>query len=197
MDDKKIISFNQNKPIRADAARNRRRLLKTAQRLFTRRSIAEVTMSSIAREAGVGKGTLYRHFDDKADLCHALLDEDMRAFQQRTLDHMRTCQDAYVCLRWFLQETAEYVIDHSELLREVANQGGIEMLRHPAHLWWRQTIHGLLVQLNPPGDVDYMADMLYVLLDVQTIRFQRRAQGYNLQRIVDGLHMVLSRLLGR
>jgi AcrR family transcriptional regulator len=197
MDDKKIISFNQNKPIRADAARNRRRLLTTAQRLFDRDSIADVTMSAIAREAGVGKGTLYRHFDDKADLCHALLDEDMRAFQQRTLAHIRSCQDAYTCLRWFLEQTADYVVAHSELLREVANQGGIEMLRHPAHVWWRQTIYGLLVQLQPDGDMDYMADMLYVLLDVQTIRFQRRAQGYNLERIVNGLHMMLDRLLSR
>jgi hypothetical protein len=76
----------------------------------------------------------------------------------------------------------------------VANQGGIDMLHHPAHLWWRQTIHGLLMRLKPAGDIDYIADVLYVMLDVQTIRFQRRVQGYDIERIVAGLHMMLDRL---
>lgn len=198
MDTNDSLSFNLTngqKPIRADAARNRRRLLDTAARLFDADGVGDVTMSAIAKDAGVGKGTLYRHFDDKADLCHALLDEDMRDFQQRTLEHIRTCGDPLTCLRWFLREAAAYVVAHSELLRAVANEGGIDMLQHPAHVWWRQTIYGLLLQLQPTGDIDYMADALYVLLDVQTIRFQRRSQGYALERIVDGLHMTLARLL--
>lgn len=198
MDINDPLSFNlptSQKPIRADAARNRRRLLDTAARLFDEDGVGDVTMSAIAKDAGVGKGTLYRHFDDKADLCHALLDEDMREFQQRTLEHIRTCGEPLVCLRWFLREAADYVVRHSELLRAVANEGGVDMLQHPAHVWWRQTIYGLLLQLRPSGDIDYMADALYVLLDVQTIRFQRRSQGYDVDRIVDGLHMTLARLL--
>lgn len=189
-----IIPINSDKPIRADAARNRRLLLDTALQLFDEFGIEDVTMSAIAKEANVGKGTLYRHFTDKAELCHALLDEDMREFQMMTLEHIRGCHDAFDCLHWFLEQSATYVVAHNELLVEVSNQGGVDMLSHPAHIWWRQTIAGLLARLNLDTDISYIADILYVMLDVQTIRFQRRVQGYDLERIIAGLHMTLWRL---
>lgn len=189
-----IIPLNPNKPIRADAARNRRLLLDTAIGLFDENGVEDVTMSAIAKEAKVGKGTLYRHFPDKVALCHALLDEDMRAFQHGTLSYLQDCNDAFACLQWFLEHTAKYVVKHSNLLMEVANQGGIDMLNHPAHIWWRQTIIGLLARLNLEVDISYVADMLYVMLDVQTIRFQQHVQGYDINRIVSGLHMALWRL---
>ncbi|MEU5691948.1 TetR/AcrR family transcriptional regulator [Actinosynnema sp. NPDC020468] len=51
------------RPLRADARRNRERLIETALEEFTReRSGGEVTMEAIAKKAGVGIGTLYRHF---------------------------------------------------------------------------------------------------------------------------------------
>ena len=189
-----IIPIHSDKPIRADASRNRRLLLDTALELFESEGIEVVTMSAIAKEAGVGKGTLYRHFADKAELCHALLDEDMREFQHTTLAYLRDSDDTFACLQWFLEKAAHYVLAHSELLIEAANQSGIDFLSHPAHVWWRQTINGLLLRLNLEIDVSYVADMLYIMLDVQTIRFQHRAQGYDIERIVNGLHMLLWRV---
>lgn len=191
MSENNIIPINANKPIRADAARNRRRLLTAAETLFHQQDIAEVTMSAIAKEAEVGKGTLYRHFEDKVAICHAMLDEDMRAFQQATLDYLRRHPDPYTGLRWFFEQAARYVVAHNALLIEVSNQGGADVLNHPAHVWWRQTIVGMLSRMDLDADVPYLADMFYVMLDVQTIRFQRQTQGYDLERIVAGLHMLL------
>jgi len=53
-----------DRPLRADAQRNRDRLLEVAVRAFSRGSEdgADVTLDAIAKEAGVGIGTLYRHF---------------------------------------------------------------------------------------------------------------------------------------
>lgn len=192
MDELKIISPN-DKTIRADAARNRQRLLETAARLFRESDVESITMSAIAKAANVGKGTLYRHFGDKAELCHALLDEAMRNFQNRTLAQLRGPASPCEKLRWFLAEGVRYVFDHGELLREAATQGSGDMLSHPAHVWWRQTIYGLLMQIDPASDVDYLADVLYVLLDIQTIRMQRE-RGYSAQRIIDGLLHTLERL---
>src|SRR3954453_24235843 len=67
---------------RADAARNRRRILAAAARLFEERGVERTSMEAIASEAGVGKGTLFRRFGDRAGLVHALLDERERAFQE-------------------------------------------------------------------------------------------------------------------
>ncbi|MGJ3238561.1 MAG: TetR/AcrR family transcriptional regulator [Anaerolineae bacterium] len=192
-----IIPINLDKPIRADAARNRRLLLDTAANLFAEQGIEAVTMSAIAKEASVGKGTLYRHFTDKVAICHAMLDEDMREFQHATLTTLRNCEDVSVCLSWFLEQAAHYVIDHSDLLLEVANQGGVDMLSHPAHIWWRQTIIGLLGRLDLNSDISYLADMFYVMLDVQTIRFQRQVQGYDIERVVQGLHTLLAQVIGK
>jgi len=61
-----------NKPRRADAVRNRARIVAAAEQLLASRGIA-VSVDEIAREAGVGVGTLYRHFPTKEDLFEAIL----------------------------------------------------------------------------------------------------------------------------
>ncbi len=61
-------------PERADAARNRRRILDAAERLFTERGVEAVSMDDVAAAAAVGKGTLYRRFGDRAGLGIAVLD---------------------------------------------------------------------------------------------------------------------------
>ncbi|MFC0504382.1 TetR/AcrR family transcriptional regulator [Micromonospora costi] len=58
------------RPLRADAQRNRQRLLDAAVRAFSQ-SGPEVTLESIARAAGVGIGTLYRHFPTREALVEA------------------------------------------------------------------------------------------------------------------------------
>src|SRR3954462_7046840 len=66
---------------RADAARNRRRILAAAARLIEEHGIEHVSMDAIATGAGVGKGTLFRRFGDRSGLVMALLDERTREFQ--------------------------------------------------------------------------------------------------------------------
>ena len=70
---------------RADAARNRARILAAAGRLVEDRGIANVSMDDVARAAHVGAGTLYRRFGDRAGLALALLDQHTRDFQDALL----------------------------------------------------------------------------------------------------------------
>jgi AcrR family transcriptional regulator len=56
---------------RADAQRNRQRILEVAKQVFTRRG-AEATMDDIANRARIGPGTLYRHFPTRDDLLAAV-----------------------------------------------------------------------------------------------------------------------------
>jgi AcrR family transcriptional regulator len=190
------LLISNDKPIRADAARNRELLLTTAHRLFNEHGVDAVTMSAVAQEAGVGKGTLYRHFSDKAELCHALLDEAMRGFQDETFARLRHNQDPAENLRWFLEAIVRYVDRHHALLIEASVVGNFEMLLHPAHAWWRQTILGLLNQLHVDGDAAYIADVLYVMTDVRITNYQREARGYDIERIIDGLLETLDRFIG-
>ncbi|MDO3706058.1 helix-turn-helix domain-containing protein [Micromonospora sp. C28SCA-DRY-2] len=61
---------NAPRPLRADARRNRERLLDAAVRAFSRPG-AEVTLDAVAKDAGVGIGTLYRHFPTREALVEA------------------------------------------------------------------------------------------------------------------------------
>ncbi|HUR02098.1 MAG TPA: helix-turn-helix domain-containing protein, partial [Nonomuraea sp.] len=59
-----------SRPLRADARRNRDRLLDAAVRAFSHDG-PEVTLDAIAKDAGVGIGTLYRHFPTREALVEA------------------------------------------------------------------------------------------------------------------------------
>jgi AcrR family transcriptional regulator len=61
-----------NVPLRADAERNRQRLLAAAKELFAERGL-DVTLDEVARHAGVGTGTAYRRFANKETLIDALM----------------------------------------------------------------------------------------------------------------------------
>ncbi|HWB67789.1 MAG TPA: helix-turn-helix domain-containing protein [Mycobacteriales bacterium] len=63
--------------LRVDAARNRERLLAAADRVFAERGL-DAGVDEVAREAGVGIGTLYRRFETKSDLIDALVETAMR-----------------------------------------------------------------------------------------------------------------------
>jgi AcrR family transcriptional regulator len=68
----------EERQLRADAERNRRRLLDAAQTLFRERGL-EVGVAEIAQAAGVGRGTLFRNFASKEDLIAAIVADRMRA----------------------------------------------------------------------------------------------------------------------
>jgi AcrR family transcriptional regulator len=70
------------RPMRADARRNREAILAAARALFAS-SRPEVQIDDVARRAGVGIGTVYRHFPDKEALMGALVRERFVAFNAR------------------------------------------------------------------------------------------------------------------
>jgi AcrR family transcriptional regulator len=67
-----------SKPLRADAARNREKLLAAATQLFSERGL-DVPMEHIARRAEVSIGTLYKHFPTREDLVSAIFPERLAA----------------------------------------------------------------------------------------------------------------------
>jgi AcrR family transcriptional regulator len=67
------------KPLRADARRNRERILEAARKVFAKQG-AEAQMDDIASAAGVGVGTVYRHFPDKNALLGELVAAKFRTF---------------------------------------------------------------------------------------------------------------------
>ncbi|MER6277932.1 TetR/AcrR family transcriptional regulator [Streptomyces sp. NPDC059688] len=71
------------RPMRADAARNRARVLDVATEVFTTRGVG-VPTEEIARAAGVGVGTLFRHFPTKEALLEAVMVRRLETMAART-----------------------------------------------------------------------------------------------------------------
>ncbi len=191
MDDNLI--FPDHRPSRADAVKNRELLVQTAQRLFSENGVDAVTMSDVAVAAGVGKGTLYRHFPNKVDLCQVLIDQDQRDLQNRTLMRLRENGEPLLDLDWFVREVIAFVVRNQRLVFAEASIG--VLLDHPAHLWWRQTIRGLLNRIKPEIDLDYTTDLIFVMLDPRTIHYQLNSRGYDSQRIASSLSDILRRVI--
>ncbi|MEK2475794.1 TetR/AcrR family transcriptional regulator [Streptomyces noursei] len=108
----------QPSPLRADARRNRERILEAAVRAFSDRG-ADVPIDAIAKAAGVGSATLYRHFPTREALIEAAYrnelarvcdsaaelladnppDEAMRLWMDRFIDYLATKQGMADALR--------------------------------------------------------------------------------------------------
>ncbi len=90
------------KPLRADARRNREKVLAAARRVFAEQGL-EAQMDDVARGADVGVGTVYRHFPTKDALLEALTDEvfdQVAAFAREALEQA-DAWDAIVSVLWF------------------------------------------------------------------------------------------------
>lgn len=188
---------------RADAAANRALILHTAERLFRERGVENVCMAEIAEAAGVGKGTLYRRFANKGELCLALMDTQMAEFQNAmlTLFNGLSAQGVPYLeqLATFLRSLVEFTEIHSPLLVEVQRAGMLqndERLNLP-HFWQYMTVSALLRSADRAGeldeglDLDYLGEALLAPLQVDYFRFQRHARGYTVERISDGLRSLV------
>jgi AcrR family transcriptional regulator len=96
-----------DRPLRADAERNRRRIVAAAHAVFARDGL-DAGVDVVAREAGVGIGTLYRRFPTKRDLIAAILEDLSAAMLARieTVDDADPWAALTATLRVFAEQVA-------------------------------------------------------------------------------------------
>ncbi|WP_037606119.1 TetR/AcrR family transcriptional regulator [Streptacidiphilus rugosus] len=102
------MSGPTERPLRADAARNRARLLDTATQVFTTRGTG-VPTEEIARAAGVGVGTLFRHFPTKEALLEAVMVrrlEEIAAQAARLEAELQPAEALFACFRLVIEQSA-------------------------------------------------------------------------------------------
>jgi AcrR family transcriptional regulator len=183
---------------RADAARNRQRILRAAERLYRRRGFAAVTMDEVAAAAGVGKGTVYRRFGDRASLALALLgraEEDLQArilFGPPPLGPGAPPAERLVA---FLDALLELVDRHLEL--HVVSETGDPGTQYGSAVYalYRRHVEVLIEQARSDLDAGFMADALLAPLGSGLIRHQRDRRGMSVARIGDGLRRAAGAIL--
>jgi AcrR family transcriptional regulator len=94
-----------NKPLRKDAARNRERILAAARDLFQQRGLS-ASLNDIAHHAGVGVGTIYRHFPDKDQLVEGLFEQRIEALVTR-MEQALADPDPWRALTSFIRDATE------------------------------------------------------------------------------------------
>jgi AcrR family transcriptional regulator len=162
-------------------------------------------MATIAEAAGVGKGTLYRGFANKGELCLALLDQEMRDFQNRTLQMLRETyqQPALSRLDAFLHRLVHFTESQAPLLREIQRQGVLHSAAAASHaspnMWlpWLQATVGILLQQAQQNgettelDIPYLIDAILAPLNADLFTYQREVLGFDLERISAGFRRLV------
>jgi AcrR family transcriptional regulator len=97
------------RPLRVDAQRNRERILVAARDAFAQAG-RDVQMPEVARAAGVGVGTLYRHFPAKEDLVRALVLDKVQASIDTAREAL-TRDDPWEAIEWLVHQTAAKMAD--------------------------------------------------------------------------------------
>jgi AcrR family transcriptional regulator len=193
---------------RADAAANRQQILAAARQLFDQRGVEQVTMDEIARAAGVGKGTLYRRYPDKATLVVELMDACFVNFERETLDEIELSStsansSAIDQLHAFLDRLIDWTEEHTPYLGVIADRS--EGSRRgsgrcgPIYRWLHGVVDYLLRQATAAGEANiddtvYAADVILSAVDVDLYVFQRRERQYTPEQIRAGLHQLVGRL---
>ncbi|MET8908979.1 TetR family transcriptional regulator [Micromonospora sp. NPDC004551] len=144
---------------RADAARNRAAVLDAAAALFREHGVEGVSMEAVAAAAGVGKGTLFRRFGDKAGLATALLDTQERTLQEAILfgpaplgpGPAGASPPARDRLHAFVEAYLDYLLGHLDLVRisETAAPGA--RYRIGAYRFWHRHVTLLLAGRPDPA----------------------------------------------
>ncbi|TVL90207.1 TetR/AcrR family transcriptional regulator [Streptomyces sp. SAJ15] len=102
------------RPMRADARRNYERLLAEARTAFTEHG-TDASLEDIARRAGVGIGTLYRHFPNRTALMGAVFYGEMDALMARSHELAEAPRPCHALVDWL-----RAVIDHASTYRGLA-----------------------------------------------------------------------------
>jgi AcrR family transcriptional regulator len=175
---------------RRDALRNRERVLTAAQQLVSESGVETVEIREVARAAGVGVGTVYRRFGDKAGLVASLLDERERVFQDRLLTGpppLGPGAPPHERLVAFLHALADMVEENLPLLRALHDSTPGARFRVGAYRAWRLHATILLEEAAPGIDAAWFAELLLGPLAADLYYHQRYELGVAPERLRQNL----------
>jgi AcrR family transcriptional regulator len=177
------LPMHEARPERADAAANRERILAAARCLFARSGADGVSMDAVADAAGVGKGTVFRRFGDRAGLTGELMDAEMRAFQDKLLRGAPPLGPG-VPARERLEAFAVALPEFLDRNLELALAAGAPA-PGPAAPFGSLVLHVrvLLEELRPGEDHEVLAEMIVAALGATVVRQVRRRRGYDLAQL--------------
>jgi AcrR family transcriptional regulator len=187
---------------RADAARNRRAVLDAASRLFDDAADpGTVSMDDVARAAGVGKGTLFRGFGDRATLLRAVYDARLAGLRDAIESGPPPLGPSGVAaerIAAVLDAIVEFKLDNRRLAMalETDQSGGSPTLyRSPGYVELHQLLSGLLVDVIGADDAEWTAYALLATTRIDLVRHLVTDAGLARDEVRAGLRRYVERVL--
>jgi AcrR family transcriptional regulator len=185
--------------LRKDAQERRQIILEKAAQLFAQHGVENVSMRHIAREAGVGQGTLYRSYTNKGELCWDLIGEsciqNKNKMEQYLVDF--TSSSLKERLETVLAYHLESLETHSPLLATMKNNDNSEEEQNASfYKEHYESIHsvivGLLEEYNETNecskiDAVFRADAILSTMAPEVYLFLKEQRHYNFEEIKDKL----------
>ncbi|GAB3477039.1 TetR/AcrR family transcriptional regulator [Nocardiopsis coralliicola] len=145
--------------MRADAARNREAVLRAAGQLFDAAQDPDrVSMDDITAAAGVGKGTLFRHFGDRAGLIQELYEERTQQLHAAVEgDRDRTAAENIARL---MRALLRFKVENRTLTRALENMGGASPYTNPSYGRLHARLEELISEARGPEAAGFLAHAL-------------------------------------
>lgn len=185
---------------RKDAVRNREAVLAAADALFaSHESPDDVTMADVAAAAGVGKGTLFRAFGDRAGLLRALYEARLAPVGEAVeagppplgpatppRDRVLALLDALLCFK----------LDNRRLALALEAGGGSNSPYQPDHYKrWHGLLHSVLEQIPDLADPDFVAHALLAATRADLVEHLAGEEGVPRERMRAQLANFATRVL--
>jgi AcrR family transcriptional regulator len=190
--------INAEPPERADAARNRRLVLDAARKLFEENPSC-VTMEAVAAAAGVGKGTVFRRFGDRAGLARAVISEVESDLQERMIRGpapLGPGAPARERLLAFGRAYLEFLDGHAQLMLSAEGPTGTWLVSG-VYAMYRTHVALLLEQADCGERAPYLADVVMAPLAAPTFVYHRRVRGLSLEEQIEAFEDLVNRLTPR
>jgi AcrR family transcriptional regulator len=186
-------------PGRADAVRNREKVLDAARSLFAEHGVDNVTIEQVAREAGVGKGTVFHRFGDRAGLVMALVDEHERALQEAILrgpPPLGPGASPAERLAALLDALLDLLERYGDLLRDSEASRPGARYSAGAYAAWHRHATLLIAEARPGDDAPVVAHLLLAPLAAEHYRHLRTGERIGVERLRAALRVVCERVVG-
>lgn len=147
--------------LRADAVRNRERVLVAAEQLLREaEDPGAVTMDAVAVAAGVGKGTLFRRFGDRAGLVQALYAERADRVRASLPELVAASPDPVDRAVAVLDAVMVFKLDNQAVSSVLEQSGRGSPYDNPSYEDWHAVVRAEVVAARGPAHADYLAHAL-------------------------------------
>ena len=193
-------------PLRADAQRNRRKILDAATDLVADKGVDGLTMDELARRAGVGKGTLYRNFTDKPGIASALLDDRVRDMHARMLQGpppLGPGAPGGERLTAFVEAYLRHIAGNLDLVLLTESSSPKGRFDRQSYPFWRRHVEILIAEMwtatapgptdaNPSDPVRTRAEAVMAVLSAAQLDQWLNRQGRTLEELVPQIQTIVT-----